>query len=139
MLKALFLFHLQEHDLDEERSQVYLFTFSYVMHYLSFLDTDAAISDITTTANYWPDKPICLPNASLANFSTCWILWSGRGEIYLSFINTILAKELRELSESRRIDIYANGLATEQAVGCFASYVSNQSEKMSLTKGLSWS
>ena len=139
MLKALFLFHLQEHDLDEERSQVYLFTFSYVMRYLSFLDTDAAISDITITANYWPDKPICLPNASLTNFSTCWILWSGRGGIYLSFINTTLAKELRELSESRRIDIYVNGLATEQAVGCFASYVSNQSEKMSLTKGLSWS
>lgn len=59
MLKALFLFHLQEHDLEEERSQVYLFTFSYVMHYLTFLDTDAAISDITITTDYWPDKPIC--------------------------------------------------------------------------------
>ena len=34
MLKALFLFHLQEHDLDEDESQVYLFTVSYVLHYL---------------------------------------------------------------------------------------------------------
>ena len=88
MLKALFLFHLQEHDRSEGGSQVYLFTFSYVLHYLGFLDTDAAISDIAITAKYWPDKPICLPNASLANFSTCWILWSSRGGIYLSFINT---------------------------------------------------
>ena len=29
------------------------------MRYLSFLDTDAAISDITITTDYWPDKPIC--------------------------------------------------------------------------------
>ena len=104
MLKALFLFHLQEHDLDEERSQVYLFTFSYVMRYLSFLDTDAAISDITITTDYWPDKPICfftsicLPNASLANFSTCWVLWRARGGIFLTLINTTLAKEVRELT-----------------------------------------
>ena len=104
MLKALFLFHLQEHDLEEERSQVYLFTFSYVMHYLTFLDTDAAISDITITTDYWPDKPICFSRQfacqmSLANFSTYWVLWRGRGGIFLTLINTKLAKEVRELTK----------------------------------------
>lgn len=86
MLKAIFLFHLQEHDLDEERSQVYLFTFSYVMHYLSFLDTDAAISDIKITTDYWPDKPICF-SRQFACQMRLWLIFYLLGSLEGSWCN----------------------------------------------------
>ena len=53
---------------------------------------------------------ICLPNASLANFSTCWVLWSGRGGIFLTFINATLAKEVRELTKVTLDELIYTGM-----------------------------